>query len=460
MNNFYDEMIPVEAREGSLGIEERIAQAAGPLLGWFEKNQRDLPWRRDPSPYHVWLSEIMLQQTRVEAVIPYYHRFLQALPGIPDLAAVEEEALMKLWQGLGYYNRARNLKKAAQVAVEQYDGRLPGSYEALLKMPGIGPYTAGAIGSIAYGLPVPAVDGNVLRVISRLIASDKDISSPQVKKEMEQWISRLLADMPELKPAVYNQALMELGALICIPNGVPHCIECPWEGICLAHRRNLTDQIPYKAPKKARKVEEKTVFLIRLEEAEKSDESIMKEEVGWLEAAEVCNQQTAEYVLEKATGRSVRYALRKRSPKGLLAGLYELPNQEGYLEAEAVPAAVEALLKERNLIAGVDYEIASVKALGRGKHIFTHVEWHMKGYEILLQPVQGAQSLLSALDGEQSLLTVSDEKQFSLTESAEKSADLGESALNFYSVDRIQQEIAIPNAFSTFVKPLFQNDGE
>lgn len=167
-----------------------------PLLHWYEEQARILPWREHPDPYHVWISEIMLQQTRVEAVKPYYERFLRALPDIPALAQAGEEPLMKLWEGLGYYSRVRNLQKAARIIVKEYDGRLPADFSLLQKLPGIGPYTAGAIASIAYGIPAPAVDGNVLRVVSRLCASRADISNPKVKKMVEQAILEILPPFP------------------------------------------------------------------------------------------------------------------------------------------------------------------------------------------------------------------------------------------------------------------------
>lgn len=411
MTNFYEDLIPVEAEAGRLGIPERIAGGARPLVSWFEKNKRDLPWRRDPSPYHVWLSEIMLQQTRVEAVIPYYFRFLEVLPGISQLAQVEDEALMKLWQGLGYYNRARNLKKAAQVAVDQHGGKLPASYELLLGMPGIGPYTAGAVASLAYGLPAPAVDGNVLRVISRLIGSKKDIAAASTKKEMEQWIKRLLEENPDISPSAYNQGLMELGAMVCIPNGAPHCEVCPWKGLCLARQMDLIDQIPFKAPKKARKIEEKTVLVIRLQE------------------------------IDEEMDPELKYALQKRPSKGLLAGLYELPNLDGYLGESDVLAAVEDYLKERNLIAGANCRIISVKEIGQGKHVFSHVEWHMKGYEAEVEVTRANAA------GENKLMVPGENEAGSIY------------LEGFYDLDTIQQEIAVPNAFSTFMKHIFSEKG-
>lgn len=306
---------------------DRIAE---PLLAWYDAGRRILPWREEPTPYHVWLSEIMLQQTRVEAVKPYYDRFLQALPDIESLAAVEEEKLLKLWEGLGYYNRARNLKKAAEILVSEYGGEMPHDYEKIQSLPGIGSYTAGAISSIAFGLPCPAVDGNVLRILSRLRADERDILNAKVKKAVEGELSDV---MPADRPGDFNQALMELGAMVCIPNGAPRCEECPWKGLCLARAEGRQTEFPKKAKKKPRSVEEKTILVI----------------------------QDAE-----------RVALRKRPESGLLAGLYEFPSLEGHCEE----TQVSAYLREIGL------SPIRIRRLPPAKHVFTHKEWHMTGYLI------------------------------------------------------------------------------
>lgn len=332
-HDFYSEMKPVEAGEGSLTQEERLEQLVKPLLQWFNRNKRDLPWRQEPTPYHVWISEIMLQQTRVEAVIPYYNRFLERLPDIPALARVEEEELMKLWQGLGYYSRARNLKAAAEQAVQKYGGNLPADYDQLLQLPGIGSYTAGAVASIAFGIPRPAVDGNVLRVIARILALEDDIAQQKTKKKMEKLLEEV---MPVQNPGDFNQALMELGAMVCVPNGAPHCSECPASGICLAYRSGKTDRIPCKAPKKPRRVENRTVLLIR-----------------WKD----------------------QFALQKRPSDGLLANLYEFPNVEGTLDGEQ--------LAEYLIRAGENS--FSAEPLPPSRHIFSHVEWRMTAYYVTLR---------------------------------------------------------------------------
>ena len=298
------------------------------LLRWYDRSARVLPWRENPTPYRVWVSEIMLQQTRVEAVKPYYERFLAELPTIEALANAPEEQLLKLWEGLGYYNRVRNLQKGAKQVLEEYGGELPADFEKIRKLAGIGDYTAGAISSIAFGIPVPAVDGNVLRVTSRLTASYDDIQNPAVKKRTEQEIIELI---PKDRAGDFNQSLMELGATVCLPGGAPLCGECPLQEICEAHKLGVELELPVKAAKKPRRVEERTVFLIT-----------------WGDAV----------------------ALRRRPERGLLAGLWELPAADGFL----TEGNADAQLKEWDLS---PLEIAP---LPDAKHIFTHVEWRMKGF--------------------------------------------------------------------------------
>ncbi|MFG6334295.1 MAG: A/G-specific adenine glycosylase [Lachnospiraceae bacterium] len=309
---------------------DSLDRIAAPLLAWYDSGRRILPWREEPTPYHVWLSEIMLQQTRVEAVKPYYDRFLQALPDIESLAAADEEKLLKLWEGLGYYNRARNLKKAAQILVSEYGGRMPDDYEIILSLPGIGSYTAGAISSIAFGKAYPAVDGNVLRILARLRTDERDILQAGVKKSVEEELADV---MPKDRPGDFNQALMELGAMVCIPNGAPKCDACPWKEVCRARAQGITGEFPKKAGKKPRSIEKKTILVI----------------------------QDAE-----------RVALRKRPEKGLLAGLYEFPSMEGNCEEERVLA----YLRELGLLP------LRIRALPPAKHVFTHKEWHMTGFLI------------------------------------------------------------------------------
>lgn len=301
-----------------------------PLLAWFQCNARVLPWREEPTPYRVWVSEIMLQQTRVEAVKPYFQRFTEALPAICDLAECEEERLLKLWEGLGYYNRVRNMQVAARTVMQEYQGQLPADYGELLKLKGIGHYTAGAIASIAYKIPVPAVDGNVLRVIARVTADDSDIMKQSVRTRVEEALQKM---MPKDAASEFNQALMELGATVCVPNGEPLCMECPWKEFCEARRLGCWQTLPVKSKAKPRKIEEKTVFIIR-------------------------------------DGEKV--VLHKRPGKGLLAGLYEFPNTAGHLSEE------EAL----QWVKGKKLNPLRIQKLEPAKHIFSHVEWHMTAYVV------------------------------------------------------------------------------
>ena len=297
------------------------------LLPWYEKNKRQLPWRQDKEPYHVWLSEIMLQQTRVEAVKDYYLRFLQALPTVEALAQCEDDRLNKLWEGLGYYSRVRNLKKAAGIIVEQYGGVFPASYEQILQLPGIGEYTAGAICSICFDLPTPAVDGNVLRVVSRLTDDATPIDLPARKKTVSQELAKIYPD----RAGDFTQALMELGATVCGPNKKPACEACPCEAFCLGKQNGTAETLPVKQPKRQRTVEEKTVFILSCGET---------------------------------------YALTKRKEKGLLAGLWQFPDVPGKLELRQAISAVEAMgMKVREIYREVEAD-----------HVFTHIKWDMRGY--------------------------------------------------------------------------------
>ena len=298
------------------------------LLKWYDTNKRVLPWREAPTPYRVWVSEIMLQQTRVEAVKPYFERFMKVLPTIEALAGAKEEQLLKLWEGLGYYNRVRNLQRAAVCIMQEHGGEMPDSYEELLKLPGIGSYTAGAVASIAYGRPVPAVDGNVLRVIARIRQDQRTVDDAGTKKAVEQNLSKI---MPAGRPGDFNQALMEIGACVCIPGGAPLCGACPLAQVCMAHEAGTEQEYPRKQKKRPRQIENRTILVVR-------DDN--------------------------------RTAIRKREKKGLLAGMYELPSLEGFLTAEEVAGH----------LAGNGLRILRVQPLEEAKHIFTHKEWHMRGY--------------------------------------------------------------------------------
>ena len=315
---------------------ERLKLLSGALLPWYEKNHRDLPWRQDKEPYHVWLSEIMLQQTRVEAVKGYYARFLEKLPTIADLAEADDELIHKLWEGLGYYSRVRNLKKAAQAVMERHDGIFPGEYEAVLALPGIGEYTAGATCSIAFNLPTPAVDGNVLRVISRLTADDTPIDNPFFKRIVR---DNLAAVYPK-EAGSFTQALMELGATLCGPNWMPRCEECPCHKFCRGALTGTEEQFPVKSAKKPRKVEEKTVFILSCDGS---------------------------------------FALEKRPDKGLLAGLWQFPNCSGKLSMESALQEVERMgLKPREVFRQVER-----------RHIFTHIQWEMNGIYLEVAAPEG-----------------------------------------------------------------------
>ena len=308
---------------------EILAAALPRIADWDAAVRRDLPWRRSPTPYHVWISEIMLQQTRIEAVIPYYERFLAELPDVAALAAVDDDRLMKLWEGLGYYSRARNLKKAAQQVIERFGGALPATVEELRSLPGIGDYTAGAIASLAFHQAEPAVDGNVLRVLSRLLASKDDVMSPAVRKAVTEQLRDVYPSGE--RAALLTEGLMELGETVCIPNGEPLCDACPAAALCRARAAGDPTQYAVRSAPKARRIEERTVLLLR------------------------CGG---------------KYAIRRREEKGLLAGLWEFPSCEGTLTREEIAVQFPDAL--------------SLEPCGSAKHIFTHVEWHMTGWRVEL----------------------------------------------------------------------------
>ena len=369
-----------------------LSQLVMPLQSWFENNARVLPWREKPRAYYVWISEIMLQQTRVEAVKPYFDRFIRELPDVKALAECPEDKLLKLWEGLGYYNRVRNLKIAANQIMEEYDGIIPSEYENLLKLKGIGHYTAGAISSIAYGKRVPAVDGNVLRVICRVTADDSDIMKQGTKNRIEERLFQIMNDVQDGKtdvnPSVFNQALMELGATVCVPNGAPHCERCPWYELCEARKQDRISKLPVKTKAKARRIEEKTVLIIKDGE---------------------------------------QLALHKRAENGLLAGLYELPNVEGHLTEEALLDYVKSN----------GYEPIRIQPLCDAKHIFSHVEWHMKGYVVYIS----SREMSKKLCGNHT------------TKECEAGRNAGENWF-FVDVEETRQKYAIPSAFSKFAEYL------
>lgn len=327
---FINEEVPVVLEN------EPLYEMVEPLTTWYQQNKRDLPWRHHVNAYRVWVSEIMLQQTRVEAVKPFYYRFMEALPTVRDLAEAEEDKLLKLWEGLGYYNRVRNMQKAAQQIMEEYDGHFPETYEEISKLKGIGNYTAGAISSFAFGIPKPAVDGNVMRVISRILASDEDIMKQSVKTKVEIALEKVI---PADNPSDFNQGLIELGAIVCVPNGEPKCEECPVAHLCRARALGCQMELPVKKKAKERKIEERTVLVFQ-------------------------------------DGETV--AIRKRPGKGLLAKMYEFPNLEGYLTMDEVIAYCKS----------IGLSPVFVKELPEAKHIFSHIEWHMKGYAVRVDELE------------------------------------------------------------------------
>lgn len=307
------------------------------LLPWFTQNARPLPWRQDRRPYHVWLSEIMLQQTRVEAVWNYYLRFLAALPTVEDLAAAKEDKLLKLWEGLGYYNRARNLQKCARVIVKDLHGAFPTDYDGWLALPGIGPYTAGAVASICFDCPVAAVDGNVLRVITRFTENAAPIDLQTTK-------ARIKADLEQVYPAgacgTFTQALMELGACVCTPKS-PKCSVCPLGDVCAANTSGSQTNFPVKLPKRAKRHQNRTVFFL------------------------TCGD---------------RVALSKRGDKGLLSGLWQLPDTDGFLNEGAAIAYLQ----------NVGLEPLELQKIVHANHVFTHIHWDMRCYYITVRETAGS----------------------------------------------------------------------
>ena len=315
---------------------EKLKQLPGALLPWYEEHKRDLPWRADREPYHIWLSEIMLQQTRVEAVKGYYQRFLDRLPNIAALAECPDEELYKLWEGLGYYSRVRNLKKAAMEIMSTYRGEFPTGHSQILALPGIGDYTAGAICSIAFGQPKAAVDGNVLRCLSRIRADGECVDLPAHKKRIQR---ELEAVYPTDRPGAFTQALMELGATVCLPNGEPKCGQCPCRDFC-ASRDGAWKGYPVRKAKAKRAQEDRTVFILR-----------------WGDA----------------------YALEKRPERGLLAGLWQFPNVRGQLSPEEAIAHLE----------GLGLRPVNLERMVERSHIFTHIRWDMRGYYLTVAEAAG-----------------------------------------------------------------------
>ena len=357
-----------------------------PMLVWYNENARDLPWRRTKDPYLIWVSEIMLQQTRVEAVLGYYERFTSALPTVTDLALCPEDRLLKLWEGLGYYSRARNMQKAARIVCESYAGQMPASAAALMKLPGIGEYTAGAISSIAFGQAEPAVDGNVLRVIARLEAISDNILNESVKKNIREEL-RGLYDANDGTFGLLNQAFMDLGAGVCLAGSAPKCDICPISSYCRCFELGLQSELPVRVKKQKRRIEKRTVLLLHRDET---------------------------------------YAIRKRPDSGLLSGLYEFPNETGELSSD------DALGKAESM----GLMPLRIKKLSAAKHIFSHVEWHMTGYEILVAP-----------SGFPDAGELQDAGDLSHTKENVK-----ENPLIFATPEMIESKYPVPSAFEKYAK--------
>lgn len=303
------------------------------ILTWYKGHRREMPWREDPSPYRIWISEIMLQQTRVDTVIPYFNNFMEKYPTIESLANSDEDELMKYWEGLGYYSRIRNIRETALNIVSNYNGEIPETFDELLKLKGIGEYTAGAIASEAFGQKVPAVDGNVFRVFARLTAKEDDLRDLKFQKRLKEAVTSVL---PESQIGDFNQGLIELGALICIPKGSPKCGLCPVKDLCLSNKLNLQDKIPVKSKAKQRTVQEKTVFILQYQD---------------------------------------KFAVRKRDDQNLLAGLFEIPNVEGFYTIDEAKMVVEEM----------GLAVESIHMIKDRKVIFTHIEWILQGYYVHLE---------------------------------------------------------------------------
>jgi A/G-specific adenine glycosylase len=305
-----------------------LQQLNRPLLAWYDEHRRYLPWREEISPYRTWVSEIMLQQTRVGTVIPYFERFMARYPTVPALAAADTGELLKCWEGLGYYSRVRNLQKAAQKIETDFAGNFPQTYEELLTLPGIGDYTAGAILSIAFGRKVPAVDGNVLRVVSRLTDSHADVLDAKVRAAVRAQVAETMSTD---RPGAYNQALMDLGATVCLPSGAPLCESCPARQFCAGFLAGEAEKLPVRSKKPPKRVEKMTVFVL------------------W---------------------QAGKVALTRRSDTGLLASLWEYPHVSGTLD-ESAAAAVAA---------SWGLEIKTWHRQLTARHEFTHIRWEMTGY--------------------------------------------------------------------------------
>lgn len=357
-----------------------LARGAYAVTQWYVKNKRDLPWRRRVSAYRVWISEIMLQQTRVEAVKPYYERFIKELPDVKALAEVDSDHLMKLWEGLGYYSRARHLKEAAVCIMEEHNGVFPDDHGHIRALKGVGSYTAGAISAFAYNQPYPAVDGNVLRVVARLIGLHDDILQASTKKKVEHIVA---ACIPQGRSSDFGQGLIELGALICLPGGQARCAECPVHDVCRAYERDLVETLPVRVQKTKKRIEKRTVL-------------------------QICHGD--------------RICIGKRPDRGLLAGMYELPNLPGHMTEDDVIRTMSRW----------GMPVIRCRRLPEAKHIFSHITWDMIGYVLEIDELDVGKIQIRS-DG--------------------VSSD-GSDHMFFVSTDQLRKSYAVPGAFSAYMPAL------
>ncbi|MGY3703548.1 A/G-specific adenine glycosylase [Vagococcus martis] len=331
--------------------QEKIESFQDDLLAWYHHEKRDLPWRESTDPYRVWVSEIMLQQTQVVTVIPYFNRFMEWFPTIEDLANAEEDKLLKAWEGLGYYSRVRNMQHAAKEMVETFDGQMPQTIEDILSLKGIGPYTGGAIGSIAFSLPEPAIDGNVMRVYSRLFCLSDDIALPKTRKVFDKYVRET---MSQTEPGDFNQALMDLGATICTPTK-PSCETCPIKNYCEARKTDTASSYPVKKKKE----KAKPLYYV----------------------ADVIRNKTGAFLLEK------------RPEDGLLSNMWTFPmhevTKEDYDRLAASYDSVEEkssqVAEQLSLYEEEKIDIKEKQLLGVVTHIFSHRKWHVLVVEDLLR---------------------------------------------------------------------------
>jgi A/G-specific adenine glycosylase len=324
--------------------EEKKQFFSHELLDWYSKHKRDLPWRRSKNPYYIWVSEVMLQQTRVDTVIPYYHRFIEQFPTVEALAEAPEENVLKAWEGLGYYSRARNLQSAVREVHERYGGQVPNEKSEISSLKGVGPYTSGAILSIAYNQPEPAVDGNVMRVLSRYFRIEEDIMKPRTRVQMEGLAKELI---PEGTASDFNQALMELGATVCTPRS-PYCLTCPIMAGCSAREEGMVDVLPVKKKAKPPRPELRIAAFIEGE----------GEHAG-------------------------KWLVRQRPQEGLLARMWELPHVElkhsdGLDDAVSMQVLRDTLLEQEGILITPDDWLMDVQ------HTFSHIHWDMKVYRCRL----------------------------------------------------------------------------